>query len=581
MNTFALALVALFWLPIAIVTIYDLFWDTHFWQRKEYRFDRLVHQLRWDFALSHRRPIYTSVKIILLILLLTFAVFPGTYLPLLAVVIAYALWINEAFNVFEKLLNHSFPYLEPTFRNIVILATGIITLGVLPVMISLYLLAVNPPEVSLASTVLIPSMTAGGTAILPLAYIYLVFSTLLGLAYDLGSPLITTLLVLITSPLAWLEQQFLVVFAKLFLRQYPNLMIIAITGSQGKTTTKQLLEHLLMTKYKIASTDHTETSLHRLAISIITNLKPDTQVFIADLNAYTKGQMDAMAQLLNPQIVVFTGIDHNRVALFGGLDNTLAVSSEILEHLQPRSTVIYNGDDSLVTSIAQNDNHKEVFYYAHHDPHKDMKDNKLEVNSYYIRNSRISGRKIEFEVRNQSQKIKLSAPAESKEIISSLLGAIAAANEAGIDMGSIVKALDQLPSDLHSPELIAGDNYTLLVNESRALTLKGFEHLLGFMATTPAPRRILITTGIHELGKYKTDVYGKLRDKIQAAADVVITYDKHLLDSLRANNNKLVLIQVTHLDELIYNVREQSTQGSVILLAGPLDPGIVTALRSE
>ena len=257
------------------------------------------------------------------------------------------------------------------------------------------------------------------------------------------------------------------------------------------------------------------------------------------------------------------------------------VPDEILQHLQPRSTVIYNGDDDLVTSIAQNDEHKEVFYYAHHDPHKDLKDNKLEVNSYYAKNIHTSGRKLEFAVHNQTQEIKVTAPAESKEIISSLLGAVAAANEAGIDMGTIVKTLEKLPADLHLPELIAGDNYTLLVNDSRALTLKGLEHLLNFMTATPAPRRILITTGIHELGKYKQVIYAKLKSKIHAAADIIISYDKHLLDSLKADNSKLILIPVTHLDELIYQARDQAIQGSVILLAGPLDPGIIAALRSE
>src|SRR5689334_17532876 len=103
MNIYALTLVVVFWLPVAIVTIYNLFWDTRFWQQKDYRFDRMAHHLRWDFALSHRRPLYTIAKIALFLLILSFAVFPGALAPAVGILTAFALWVSDVFTVGEKL----------------------------------------------------------------------------------------------------------------------------------------------------------------------------------------------------------------------------------------------------------------------------------------------------------------------------------------------------------------------------------------------------------------------------------------------------------------------------------------------
>ncbi len=581
MNTLALTLVIVIWFPIAVVTIYNLFWDVRFWQMQDYRFNRMLQHLRWDFAISHRKPIYTILKLIVFVLAVTFTVFPGALAPMVGVLLGFAVWVSEVMDIGSQILRHRFPYLQLSVRNTLILVTGIIGLGLLPVLLSLYLLASNPPELSIAGANLLPIVTSGGIEIIPLTYIFLVFSTLLGIVYDLGSPIISMLLVLVTSPLAWLEKIFYVAVAKLFLARHRSLIVIAVAGSYSKTTTKQILEFVLKEQYQVATSQLTQTSLSKLALDIITNLRPRTQVLLAEINAYRPGEAAAMTKLLQPQIVLLTGIDESHAVLFGSMENALKSTGEIVKQLKPRSTVIYNGNDQLLNSIAGKYDNKEVFYFTTHDPHSDLTDNQLEVDDYHAQDVKVAKQRLTFTLLNQTREIKIQAPAEAKAILNSLLGAAATAAEAGISLDRIAAGLANLPDNITKPELIAGDNGTLLINDERPLTRKGLENLLSYLQDTAAPQKIVVTTGITELGKYKHDVYADMADAIQSTTNVVISYDKHLIESLQHNNSNLQTNFVDNIDELIYAVRMHATEGAVILLAGNLEPGIVAALRDE
>src|SRR5690606_12158633 len=109
----------------------------------------------------------------------------------------------------------------------------------------------------------------------------------------------------------------------------------------------------------------------------------------------------------------------------------------------------------------------------------------------------------------------------------SILAAVAAATEVGLDLGKSAHLLAEMEVQLDDLEQISGDNDTTLLISGSTRTIKGFEHKLQELKEHPG-RRILVTNGIREMGRFKQQVYQKLAEDISESAELLITADHYL-----------------------------------------------------
>src|SRR3989344_7636431 len=133
----------------------------------------------------------------------------------------------------------------------------------------------------------------------------------------------------------------------------PNLKIIAITGSYGKTSTKDILYTLLWKKFRVVKTPKSFNTPMGLAQTILDYLKPNTQIFIAELGAYKIGDIKKLTKFLNPTIGVITAIGPQHLERFGSLENIAKAKMELFENLPPGGVAIRGLNLEAASKVAR------------------------------------------------------------------------------------------------------------------------------------------------------------------------------------------------------------------------------------
>lgn len=191
------------------------------------------------------------------------------------------------------------------------------------------------------------------TLLLPLSWLIvngqLAWLILADLLLPLGVAVVLTLLALPT----WLGQHALMALAARKLRRFPHLLVIGVTGSFGKTTTKDALAAVLALKYRVLKTAGTQNTLIAVAQTILRRLTSSHQVFVVEMGAYRRGEIKAICNLVKPQIGILTGINEQHLDLFGSLANIQAAKYELIDSLPKNGLAIFNSHALAALAVAK------------------------------------------------------------------------------------------------------------------------------------------------------------------------------------------------------------------------------------
>lgn len=191
------------------------------------------------------------------------------------------------------------------------------------------------------------------TLLLPLSWLVVNGQLAWLILADLLLPVEMAMVLILLALPTWLGQQLLVTLASRKLRRFPRLIIIGVTGSFGKTGTKEAVASVLSAKYKVLKTAGTQNTLIAIAKTILWQLQPYHQVFVVEMGAYRRGEIKAMCNLVKPQIGILTGINEQHLDLFGSLANTQAAKYELIESLPETGLAIFKAHTSAALVVAK------------------------------------------------------------------------------------------------------------------------------------------------------------------------------------------------------------------------------------
>lgn len=134
-----------------------------------------------------------------------------------------------------------------------------------------------------------------------------------------------------------------------------NPITIAITGSNGKTTTKDIISSCLSSKYIVNKTQGNFNNELGVPITIL-NTQKDTEVLVLEMGADGFGQLDFLSKLVNPNFTVITNIGESHIEFFKSREGIARAKFEITNHMKNDGYFIYNGDEPLLTSLVEKTN---------------------------------------------------------------------------------------------------------------------------------------------------------------------------------------------------------------------------------
>lgn len=175
------------------------------------------------------------------------------------------------------------------------------------------------------------------------------------------SPVLIFLSFITYLPLEIYYKNKIMAAAKKKLESLPNLRIVAITGSYGKTSTKDMLYTLLWKKFRVVKTPKSFNTPLGLTQTILDYLKPNTQIFIAEIGAYKIGDIKNLTKFLNPTIGVITAIGPQHLERFGSLENIRKAKMELIENLPKNGVGILNFKKFNISLPLVGEHHRQNF----------------------------------------------------------------------------------------------------------------------------------------------------------------------------------------------------------------------------
>lgn len=200
-----------------------------------------------------------------------------------------------------------------------------------------------------------------------------------------------------------------------YYREQLGIKVVGVTGSIGKTTTKEFIATVLSQKYNVFRTEKNQNNLIGLPLSIL-NIKENNDVAVLEMGISEFGEMTKLSEIAKPDICVITNISACHLETLGSLDGVLKAKTEIFEYMNPEGSVVLCGDDERLATVEEVKGKKPVTFGF---------DEKNEVHPTKIVNRGLWGSEVTVE--NGDGIFNISIPLAGKHMILDALAAVSVA----------------------------------------------------------------------------------------------------------------------------------------------------------
>ena len=137
--------------------------------------------------------------------------------------------------------------------------------------------------------------------------------------------------------------------AKYYKKKFP-IPVVALTGSVGKTTTKDMVAAVLGEKYRVLKTEGNLNNEIGVPMTLL-RLSGEHEIAVLELGMNHAGEIDYLSALVEPDVVLMTNIGDSHIEHFGSREKILEAKSEIFHHVKSGAFVVINGDDPLLNTL--------------------------------------------------------------------------------------------------------------------------------------------------------------------------------------------------------------------------------------
>lgn len=291
-----------------------------------------------------------------------------------------------------------------------------------------------------------------------------------------------------------------------------SLPVLAITGSNGKTTTKDLTAAILAERYKVLKTQKNFNSEIGMALTLL-SLRPEHEVAVIEMGMRGLGQIKTLAGIAKPDIGIVLNVGNTHIELLGSQENIAKAKGELVEAIKADGLVILNADNKYTAAMAVKTKARIVTFGI---------DNKADITAENIR--MLDSNKTVFTCKEAGQSVELTIPLMGKHNVYDALAAVAAGRAMHIDWPMIKHGLANFTSSGMRFEILRLKDYTIIndaYNASPLSTKAAIENL----TILPAKRRIFVFGDMKELGAIAQQAHEEVgRFCAAQKIDILITF---------------------------------------------------------
>lgn len=295
------------------------------------------------------------------------------------------------------------------------------------------------------------------------------------------------------------------------LNDMKNLKVIGITGSYGKTSSKNILSDILNVKYNALPSPKNFNTPYGLIITVNNHLDKFDDILIAEMGAYKRGEIKELCDLVKPKYGILTKIGTAHIEIFGSRENIQKGKFELIESLPSDGIGVLNGDDEFQLNYKLKNDCKIIWIGI------DNKD--VDVRACDIKTSN-KGTTFNVVFKGDNKKYSFTTKLLGYNNIYNILASLALSKEFGLSIDQMKKAVLNVRSIEHRLELRNAGNITY-IDDSYNSNPVGSHMALNVLKDMPG-LRIVMTPGMVELGDKSYELNKKFGTYMKDCADIVI-----------------------------------------------------------
>ena len=341
-----------------------------------------------------------------------------------------------------------------------------------------------------------------------------------------------------------------------FYRKQLDIKVVGITGSVGKTSTKEMIASVLSEKYQVLKTLGNFNNELGLPLTVF-RLRDEDEIAVLEMGISHFGEMHRLSKVARPDICVMTNIGQCHLEFLGDRDGVLKAKSEIFDYLSPDGTIILNGDDDKLSTLQEVKGIQPVFFGI---------DSDRAISATQIRSLGLKG--IACRICTGQGAFDVTIPIPGYHMVYNALAGTAVGLALGMTTEEIKRGIEKLESLSGRFHIIETDHYTVVDDcyNANPVSMKASLKVLG----DALGRKVAILGDMGELGENEKQLHEEVGVEAgQLGIQLLIcvgALSEHMAKAAKESNPQMEVVYKKTLDEAIESLSQYLKKEDTILV---------------
>lgn len=325
-------------------------------------------------------------------------------------------------------------------------------------------------------------------------------------------------------------KQLVITRAILKIKQFPQLKIVGIAGSYGKTTTKEFIASVLSQKYKVLKTPENINTPLGIARLILKYLTDETQVFVVEMGEFYKGDIAGICKIVKPNLAVVTGINEAHLERLHTLKETSDTIFEVVTNSRNDAPVVLNADDqNILYQYKTYCDSKQILFFGSYNQ---------ERLKYKIQKVRYlpDGVGISYSLTNltSAEKVNITTQLLGNYAIGSSMCSIVVGEILRVSASDASTAISHVTPIVHRLQPLPNKNHVLIIDDTYNGNSSGVKEAIDVLSRFTKRRKVYITPGLVETGVQSQVVHEMIGRQLAHVADLVLLVQNSVTPEIEA-----------------------------------------------
>jgi UDP-N-acetylmuramoyl-tripeptide--D-alanyl-D-alanine ligase len=342
-------------------------------------------------------------------------------------------------------------------------------------------------------------------------------------------------------------------------RKSLNIPLLAITGTNGKTTTKELISLVLKSKYNVYSTLGNLNNHIGVPLTLL-DAGPDVSFMVVEMGANHQGEIASLCNIALPDAGLITNIGKAHLEGFGSFEGVIKAKSELYTYLsENKGTAIYNDSNPILSEVLRS---LDIISVPYSEPANELKVDKI-----------VGHPKLIIDISYDGLKYKVESELAGILNAENILAAIAVGLVYGVEMERIIESVCSYKPDNNRSQIVKTTTNLLLCDSYNANPDSMSLALTSFLESAQTPKTIIVGD-MFELGDYEEIEHKKIIELL-SAKDNISVYLVGSIFSKMGSGSRFRLFQST--ESLIDHLKRKPIKNSFVFIKGSRGIGLERA----